>query len=145
MNNIHLWDTSTLPEVFEAEVQMHVSIKLHLAPYHNYIASARRAADIEDRWVWRFFTGFIGTSIENSRPVLVLIMKSAAGRRRLMKLIQKLEWLGKGSRFVVVTADPDVFEQGFDDLWMSQVRDPGAKWSIFQAESRRRFKALTSA
>jgi len=73
---------------------MHVSIKLHLAPYQDYILSARRAADIEDRWTYRFFTGFIGPTIETSRPVLVLIMKSAAGRKRLMKLIQRLEWLG---------------------------------------------------
>jgi hypothetical protein len=145
LGDVHLWDTSQLPEVFEAEVQMHVSIKLHLAPYHDYILSARRSSEMESNWTYRFFTGFIGTSIETSQPVLVLIMKSAAGRKRLMKLIQKLEWLGKGSRFAVVTADPTVFREDFDELWASQVRHPDAKWSVFQRESRRRFKALTSA
>jgi hypothetical protein len=140
--DVHLWDTSSLGSIVEAEIQMHISIHVHLKPHVDWILSGRRPNEIE-LWDYRFFTGFVGRTREESSAVLLLILESKRARRRISTVMKRLDWLGYSSRFLVITAAPSVFGQKeFDEQW-SRNRRAGGRWSEIETEVRRRMKTLS--
>jgi hypothetical protein len=138
VGDFFIWDTSSAASILETETRMHVSILRHIEPFHDWIYSATRVP-----W-FRFFIGFIGRNREQSSPVLVLILDSKKARQRCLKVMKRLDWLGKGSRFSVITASPSALGgEEYERKFSRNMKTPGAKGYEMHREVMRRMKMLS--
>jgi len=131
IGNIHLWSTSSQGVASMAGFQMLVSISFQLRLYRDWICKRQPGEIAPPRMRIAVRIGFAGHSREQSLPIIVMTTYSKGTRRRAMKVLKLLDWLGTPSRFSILTPPPSVF--GNRD-WFKKLKPD----SRVQTESLRR-------
>jgi hypothetical protein len=139
---IHLWTLCCHGVAEMARFQMVVSIHIQWNLYRDWVLAGLLPDEIEG-WFVAAFIGFVGRSREQSLPVLIGISTSKRLRRRLFKVLKRLDWLGTHSRFSVLTAPPSVFG---DKWWVEEsfrrYRTPGSHEFKTRMEAQKRLELL---
>jgi hypothetical protein len=101
IGNIRLWRTSFQGVASMANFQMQLSIWFQLHRYRHWIFEHQLEAIAMN-------IGFAGHSREQSLPIVILTADSKRIRRRAMKVLKLLAWLGTPSRYSILFPLPSV-------------------------------------
>jgi hypothetical protein len=144
--NVHIWGLSFSPLAKMASFQIRVMVVAQLLLYRNWILP--KANQAEGLWFRSFF---MGHSREQSTPVIVLFAETKRARRRALKVVEQLDWIGLYRRVSVFTCSRTVWgSQMFWQMLEQRRRLPGSISSTVHHEAeklRKRFgkSSLTAA
>ena len=109
IGDIHFWSISHQGAAGMARFQMSVSTVVQLHLYQHWIRDCQPGVAIPQELVTKIRVGFVGRSLEQSLPVIIVTAYSKRVRRRAAKVLKLLDWLGMQSRFLILAPSPAAF------------------------------------
>jgi len=102
VGDIHFWYIAPQGAAGTARFQMVVSAAVQLRLYKHWIWDCQPGVVTSRELAAVVRVRFVGRSLEQSLPVIVIIAHSKRTRRRAVKVLKLLDWLGMQSRFLIL-------------------------------------------
>lgn len=133
-NTFRGWHISGYGAAGMAAYQIRMSLSVQILLYIQWIYTGVEKLALNNIG---FIFAYIGTTRESSVPTIVVMSLSKQVRRRCSKVLNRLSWLGKGSRIPLIISQLSAF--GVAESWMRRVNNTEPKHKI---EAKKRVKLL---